>query len=270
MFAQLLAVRHTWRFWRSLHRPSGPCRSDFVLAAFPRARAVAASFLVIFSTLFAIYGLLAGLGTHSGITRLHFHLPLLNRIREAGRHLHLVYYICSLLTGLGFDTCAPRIFGFAIRRDWSCNCRQRPVDRRVLVIAYRSHTWNWLPLCVIPVGLVILYLARIGITALVATGLSFSCLAAAIAHNGTTPSYYWQAIMISENLTALRVIQGLTNLPGIYTSRVAFRDSASARPLGDGCELLWDQELLYEHDSGHSPISSRDMIRESPSPTTGS
>jgi hypothetical protein len=181
-------------------------------------------FLVIFSTLFAIYGLLAGLGTHSGITQLHFHLPLLNRIREAGRHLIWFTIFVSLLTGLGFDTCT-RHFRLSLSGGIGAAIVASGLWIVELVIAYRSHTWNWFPLCVIPVGLVLLYLARIAITPLVATGLIFSGLAAAIAHNGTTPSYL-ASYYDPGNLTALRVIQGLTNLPGIYTSRVAFRDSA--------------------------------------------
>ena len=110
-------------------------------------------FLVIFSTLFAIYGLLAGLGTHSGITQLHFHLPLLNRIREAGRHLIWFTIFVSLLTGLGFDTCA-RHFRLSLSGRIGAAIVASGLWIVELVIAYRSHTWNWFPLCVIPVGLV--------------------------------------------------------------------------------------------------------------------
>jgi len=63
----------------------------------PFLRMLLLSFAVIGS-----YGLLSGLGTNLGMAYLNFHLPLINRIREAGRHLVLFVIGVSFLSGLGY------------------------------------------------------------------------------------------------------------------------------------------------------------------------
>ncbi len=181
-------------------------------------------FLLVFSLIFAVYGLLAGLGTHTGFTQIHYHLPLLNRIREAGRHLIWFTTFASLLAGLGFDALE----------------RQRPFQRSWLialglgavivfatvevVFAWRIGTWNWLPFIVIPVGLLLFYVANIRLTKRLATGFLLCCIAAAVAHGGSTPQYL-SSYYEPSNLTALRIIRRLTELPDVYNSRVAFRDA---------------------------------------------
>jgi hypothetical protein len=46
--------------------------------------------LVVGFGVIGLYGLLSGFGTNLGLAYLNFHLPLVNRIREAGRHLCFV------------------------------------------------------------------------------------------------------------------------------------------------------------------------------------
>ena len=53
-----------------------------------------------------LYGLLSGFGTNLGFAYLNFHLPLINRIREAGRHLVLFVIGISFLSGLGYSLLA--------------------------------------------------------------------------------------------------------------------------------------------------------------------
>ena len=50
-----------------------------------------------------LYGLLSAFGAHYGLAYLNFHLPMINKIREAGRHLSLFLIATVLLTGIGFD-----------------------------------------------------------------------------------------------------------------------------------------------------------------------
>ena len=51
----------------------------------------------------ALYGILSGFGTNLGLAYLNFHVPFINRIREAGRHLILFVIGVSFLSGLGFS-----------------------------------------------------------------------------------------------------------------------------------------------------------------------
>jgi hypothetical protein len=69
------------------------------LANFPRMLAVAFGALTL-------YGLLSGFGTNLGLAYLNFHLPFINRIREAGRHLVLFVIGVSFLSGLGYSLLA--------------------------------------------------------------------------------------------------------------------------------------------------------------------
>jgi hypothetical protein len=54
----------------------------------------------------ALYGLLSGFGTNLGLAYLNFHLPFINRIREAGRHLVLFVIGVSFLSGIGYSLLA--------------------------------------------------------------------------------------------------------------------------------------------------------------------
>ena len=67
-------------------------------------RALAVAFGVI-----GFYGLLSGFGTNLGLAYLNFHLPFIDRIREAGRHLVLLVIGVSFLSGLGYSLLAQRL-----------------------------------------------------------------------------------------------------------------------------------------------------------------
>jgi hypothetical protein len=59
--------------------------------------------LVAVFSVIALYGLLSAFGTNLGFAYLNFHLPLINLIREAGRHLVLFVIGVSFLSGIGYD-----------------------------------------------------------------------------------------------------------------------------------------------------------------------
>lgn len=67
----------------------------------PFLRVLAMAFGVI-----SLYGLLSGFGTNVGFAYVNFHLPLINRIREAGRHLVLFVIGVSFLSALGYSLLA--------------------------------------------------------------------------------------------------------------------------------------------------------------------
>jgi hypothetical protein len=49
-----------------------------------------------------LYGVLSGFGTNLGLAYINFHLPFINLVREAGRHLVLFVIGISFLSGIGY------------------------------------------------------------------------------------------------------------------------------------------------------------------------
>jgi hypothetical protein len=78
----------------------------------PLLRMLALAFGVI-----GLYGLLSGFGTNMGLAYVNFHLPFINRIREAGRHLVLFVIGVSFLSGLGYSLLARSLEQYKERRD---------------------------------------------------------------------------------------------------------------------------------------------------------
>jgi hypothetical protein len=65
--------------------------------------------LVLVFGIISLYGLLSGFGTNLGLAYINFHLPLIDKIREAGRHLVLFVIGVSFLSGLGYNLLAQRL-----------------------------------------------------------------------------------------------------------------------------------------------------------------
>ncbi|HZR06183.1 MAG TPA: hypothetical protein VFA61_10200 [Candidatus Udaeobacter sp.] len=59
--------------------------------------------LVMAFGVIGLYGLLSGFGTNLGLAYINFRLPLIDKIREAGRHLILFVIGVSFLSGLGYS-----------------------------------------------------------------------------------------------------------------------------------------------------------------------
>ena len=64
----------------------------------------------------ALYGLLSGFGTNLGLAYINFHLPFINRIREAGRHLVLFTIGVSFLSGTGYSLLAQCLNRYKMER----------------------------------------------------------------------------------------------------------------------------------------------------------
>jgi hypothetical protein len=62
--------------------------------------------LVVAFGVISLYGLLSGFGTNLGLAYVNFHLPAINLIREAGRHLVLFVIGVSFLSGFGYSLLA--------------------------------------------------------------------------------------------------------------------------------------------------------------------
>ena len=63
---------------------------------------VRTNFVVLPILVIALYGLLSATGSHLGLAQLNYHLPLINKIREPGRHLILFVFGVSTLAAFGF------------------------------------------------------------------------------------------------------------------------------------------------------------------------
>jgi len=75
--------------------------------------------LVVTLGAIGLYGLLSAFGAHYGLAYLNFHLPMINKIREAGRHLSLFLIATVLLTGIGVDQLGRLVRGIIQnRRNW--------------------------------------------------------------------------------------------------------------------------------------------------------
>src|SRR5438045_6021461 len=78
----------------------------------PFLRVLLVSFAIIGS-----YCLLSGLGTNLGLAYVNFHLPFINRIRQAGRHLVLFVIGVSFLSGFGYSLLAQNLEQYRERRN---------------------------------------------------------------------------------------------------------------------------------------------------------
>ena len=65
----------------------------------------------------SLYGLLSGFGTNLGLAYVNFHLPFINLIREATRHLVLFVIGVSFLSGLGYSLLAQSFEEYKQRRN---------------------------------------------------------------------------------------------------------------------------------------------------------
>jgi hypothetical protein len=82
------------------HPYVGLCVVTFALLALFRARA---SWVVAPLVFVAAYGLLSATGSHLGLARVNYLLPLLNKFREPDHHLFLFVLGASALAAFGFD-----------------------------------------------------------------------------------------------------------------------------------------------------------------------
>jgi hypothetical protein len=118
------------------------------------------SFLRMLAVAFGViclYGLLSGFGTNLGLAYVNFHVPLINRIREAGRHLVLFVIGAAFLSGLGYSLVAQNFERY--KQSHQIHLLILPASLLLIfavVVSWElyQHGYNWLPSRFWIVGLV--------------------------------------------------------------------------------------------------------------------
>jgi hypothetical protein len=198
------------------------------IVAFRHAEKIERFLLSLFGAM-ALYFLIAAFGTHFGLAYLHFHVPLLNRMREATRHLVVFTTFAALLSGIGFQTLIDVITN---RLELSANWRRylwiaTTFGILVFVVAlavdHYAKPGSWLVLGLVPVTFFLLPIASLGRRLLACGFILFACLASFLAPPGTVP-FATSEYLRKDNLTSHRVLRRVAQLPDIFEHRVAIID----------------------------------------------
>jgi hypothetical protein len=193
----------------------------------PFLRMLAVAFGVI-----CLYGLLSGFGTNLGLAYVNFHLPFMNRIREAGRHLVLFVVSVSFLSGLGYSLLAQRLEQY----NQSQNARWLVTPTALLLIFVGIILWELFQTDrgEMQAGFWILALALILFAIGSAWKLSgYRTVVSAAAFVSTAALVFpTRGISISQsdfnkpmNLLSHRIIQDFVNKVDVMGYRVDFRDN---------------------------------------------
>jgi hypothetical protein len=185
-------------------------------------------FLLLTSAVLALYFLLAGFGTHFGIAYLHFHLPLLNRIREAGRYLVVFTTLIVLLGGIGFQILIDLAGGrITLTRRWRYYLYAAIAFWAVVfvaaVIVDRARMSGWAVLLILPVAILLVSASSANERLVSVTLVLLMCIASVLSPPLIVPfrvSEYLQA----ENLASHRVLARLAQIPQVRDYRVAIID----------------------------------------------
>ncbi len=194
--------------------------------------------LVLAFGVIALYGLLSGFGTNLGLAYVNFHLPLVNRIRQAGRHLVLFVIGVSFLSGFGYNLLAQNLEQYKERR----NARLLILPAiSVLIFAGiilwelfqngygRSRTQFWM-LALAPILFVLGRISRISrYKDVVSAGLLVSIAGMVIPVRGFFISQ--SGFNTPVNLLSHRVLQSFADKIDATDYRIDFRDKAFSHRL---------------------------------------
>ena len=226
-------------------------------------------FLIIVFASFALYYLLAGFGTHFGLAYLHFYIPLLNRIREAGRHLVIFTTFASLLTGLGLQVAVDVVekrFSLEGRfRKYFCIAIAFGLSVFVLALVVdRSVASGGLVLLIAPMALLFIPASTLR-QRLTAFGLVLlACLASVLSPSGTKPFAISEYLRL-DNLRSHNVLRRIANLADIRTYRVAILDSAFPLPWWGANASYYGIRTFY----GNLTPQSREVLWEASNVSAG-
>jgi hypothetical protein len=185
-------------------------------------------FLLLTCAVLALYFLLAGFGTHFGIAYLHFHVPLLNRIREAARYLVIFTTLTVLLSGIGFQMLIDLASGrITLTRRWRYYLYAATalwvVVFAVAVIVDRARMSAWTVLLILPVAILLVSASSVYERLASISLVLLACVASVLSPPVIVPfkvSEYLQP----ENLASHRVLSRLAQMPDVHDYRLAIID----------------------------------------------
>jgi hypothetical protein len=180
----------------------------------------------------ALYGLLSGFGTNLGLAYVNFHLPLINRIREAGRHFVLFGIGVSFLSGIGYSLLTQCLKQYKERRSTG-----QLITPAVLILIFGgiilweliwdSRAWSPTSFWILALAPILLVLGRISNLSryndLASAGLLVSLAAMVIPIRGfsVAQSDFNKPI----NLLSHRMLQRVASESDVRDYRVDYRDS---------------------------------------------
>jgi hypothetical protein len=194
--------------------------------------------LVVAFGIIGLYGLLSGFGTNLGLAYVNFHVPFIDRIREAGRHLVLFVIGASFLSGLGYSLLARR-FAQYIKHG---NARSLIVPVVLALIFAGIILWElfqkvdgpdahwgfWI-LTLAPILFVLGRVCRLSSYQKIVSAAAFvSAAAMVIPVSGVSVSEsdsHESGFNVPMNLLSHKVIQSFASKIGTSDYRVDFRDS---------------------------------------------
>ena len=208
----------------------GPAVALFALFALFRLKR---NWLVAPLLFLTIYGLLAATGDQLGLAQLNYRLPLLNKIREPGRHLFLFVLSVSCLAAIGFDYLLARLRGGyrAALSVWQL----LPVALTLALLyaaaraglAYKGEVPKFVFLALFAVVCALLFVlprlgarARRSVAALVVLGVIYANLQYPWVVPPLARGDYFEA----QNLVSHKVLAELAQLPDAHDYRVFFAD----------------------------------------------
>jgi hypothetical protein len=180
-----------------------------------------------------LYGLLSAFGTNLGFAYVNFHLPLINLIREAGRHLVLFVIGVSVLGGLGYNLPAQNLRQY--RQSHCLHLLILPATLALIFIgvilweilengAGQTLTASWI-LALAPVLFLLARLCRLSACRnVVLAAVLVSVAAAIIPVRGLSVSQ--SDFDKPLNLLSHRVLQRVVAKTGASGYRIDFQDSA--------------------------------------------
>ena len=192
-------------------------------------------FLLLTFALIALYFLMSGFGTHFGLAYLHFYIPLLNRIREAGRYLAVFTFLTALLAGIGLQVIVDVASRKLELKDgwrryfWTATALGLLIF--VLALGFDRHEkmTGWLVLAIVPFAWLLLPSSSRQ-ERLVGSGLLLlACFASVLAPPGTQP-FCVSEYLLKDNLASHRVLRRLAQLPDIVKFRVVFQGTELGVP----------------------------------------
>jgi hypothetical protein len=185
-------------------------------------------FLLLTSAVLALYFLLAGFGTHFGIAYLHFHVPLLNRIREAARYLVIFTTLIVLLSGIGFQILIDLARGrITLTRGWRYYLYAATALCAVVfvaaVIVDRARMSGWPVLLILPVAILLVPTSSGYERFACVTLVLLACVASVLSPPNTLP-FWVSEYLQAENLASHRVLARVAQIPDIRDYRVVIID----------------------------------------------